>query len=169
MVGNAVVDYFARLCGRRTTLLVWAASIQTVAAIGIGLSPSFPMALICLLVVTASMGVVGPVRQAYIHKMVPAEQRATVVSFDSMVANVGGVGGQAGLGYMARVRDYSTGYIAGGAATVLAIPFYFGIRMLKEDADKIIGKAGKSSPCAAQGLAFVGAVDDKTHTAEAGA
>ena len=45
MVGNAVVDYFARLCGRRTTLLVWAASIQTVAAIGIGLSPSFPLAV----------------------------------------------------------------------------------------------------------------------------
>jgi MFS family permease len=168
MVGNAVVEYFARLCGRRTTLLVWAASIQTVAAIGIGLSPSFPMALICLLVVTASMGVVGPVRQAYIHKLVPAEQRATVVSFDSMVANLGGVGGQAGLGYLAKVRDYATGYVVGGAVTVLAIPLYFGIRSLKEDADKIIGKAGKNSPCAAQGLAWVGAVDDKTHTAEAG-
>ena len=162
MVGNAVVDYFARLCGRRTTLLVWAASIQTVAAIGIGLSPSFPLALICLLVVTSTLGVVGPVRQAYIHKLVPAEQRATVVSFDSMVANVGGVGGQAGLGYLAEVRDYATGYVVGGAVTVLAIPLFFGIRRLKEDADKIIGKAGKNSPCAAQGLAWVGAVDDRT-------
>ena len=92
MVGNAVVDHFARLCGRRTTLLLWAASLQTIAAIGVGLSPSFPSALICLLIVTATMGVVGPVRQAYIHKVVPGEQRATVVSFDSMVANVGGVG-----------------------------------------------------------------------------
>jgi hypothetical protein len=114
------------------------------------------------------MGVVGPVRQAYIHKLVPAERRATVVSFDSMVANVGGVGGQAGLGYLAKVRDYATGYIAGGAVTVLAIPLYFGVRSLKEDADKISGKAGKSSPCAAQGLAWVGAVDDKAHTAEVG-
>jgi MFS family permease len=168
MLGNAVVEYFARLCGRRTTLLVWAASIQTLAAIAIGLSPSFPLALICLLVVTSTTGVVGPVRQAYIHKMVPGEKRATVVSFDSMVANLGGVGGQAGLGYLAKVRDYATGYVVGGAVTVLAIPLYFGIRSLKEDADKIIGKAGKNSPCAAQGLAWVGAVDDKTHTAEAG-
>ena len=51
MLGNAVVDYFARLCGRRTTLLVWAASIQTLAAIAVGLSPNFPLALLCLLVV----------------------------------------------------------------------------------------------------------------------
>jgi MFS family permease len=168
MLGNAVVDHFARLCGRRTTLLVWAASIQTLAAIAIGLSPSFPLALLCLFVVTSTMGVVGPVRQAYIHKLVPGEKRATVVSFDSMVANLGGVGGQAGLGYLAKVRDYATGYVVGGAFTVLAIPLYFGIRGLKEDADKIIGKAGKSSPCAAQGLAWVGAVDDKTYTAEVG-
>jgi MFS family permease len=168
MLGNAVVDYFARLCGRRTTLLVWAASIQTVAAIAIGLSPSFPLALLCLLVVTSTMGVIGPVRQAYIHKLVPGEKRATVVSFDSMVANLGGVGGQAGLGYLAQLRDYATGYILGGAVTVLAIPLYLGIRVLGEEADKIIGKAGKQSPCAAQGLAFVGAVDDKAYTAEAG-
>jgi MFS family permease len=169
MLGNAVVDHFARLCGRRTTLLVWAASIQTLASIAVGLSPSFPLALISLLVVTSTMGVIGPVRQAYIHRMVSGEKRATVVSFDSMVANLGGVGGQAGLGYLAKVRDYATGYVVGGAVTVLAIPLYLGIRSLQEDADKIIGKAGKHSPCAAQGLASVGAVDDKAYTAEAGA
>jgi MFS family permease len=164
MIGNAVVDYFARLCGKRTTLLMWAAGIQTCAAIAIGLAPNFPIALICLLIVTATMGVLGPVRQAYIHKIVPGGQRATVVSFDSMVANIGGVGGQVGLGYLAQVRDYATGYLAGGAATVLAIPLYFAIRMLNEDADRIVGKAGKNSPCAAQGLASVGAVDDKAYT-----
>jgi MFS family permease len=165
MAGNAVVDYFARLCGKRTTLLLWAASIQTLAAVAIGLSPSFPTALMCLLLVTATMGVVGPVRQAYIHKKVPGEQRATVVSFDSMVANLGGVGGQAGLGYLSKVRGYSTGYVVGGALTVLAIPLYLAVRRLREDADRIVGKAGKDSPCAAQGLAGVGAVDDKAHTA----
>jgi MFS family permease len=168
MAGNAVVDHFARLCGRRTTLLVWAASIQTLAAIGIGLAPSFPLALLCLLVVTGAMGVIGPVRQAYIHKLVPREQRATVVSFDSMVANVGGVGGQAGLGYLTQVRDYASGYVAGGAVTVFALPLFLAIRGAKEEADKIVGKAGKSGPCAAQGIASIGGVDDKAAAAEAG-
>jgi MFS family permease len=167
MAGNAVVDHFAHLCGRRTTLLLWAASVQTLAAIGIGIATSFPLALLCLLVVTATVGVVGPVRQAYIHAVVRGEQRATVVSFDSMVANLGGVSGQAGLGYLAKASDYASAYVAGGAATLLAIPLYLRLRALDDPADAIVGRAGKRSPCAAQGLASVGAVDDKTHSSDA--
>jgi MFS family permease len=164
MLGNALVEYFGRLCGRRTTLVLWAAGIQTLAAIGIGLAPSFPLALASLLTATATIGVVGPVRQAYIHEKVRGEQRATVVSFDSMVANLGGVGGQAGLGYLAKVDGYAAGYLAGGAVTALALPLFLGVRRLREGADRIVGKAGKESPCAAQGLASAGAVDDKAYT-----
>lgn len=167
MAGNAVVDHFAKLCGKRTTLLLWAGVIYTLAAVGIGLAPNFPLAVICLLIVTGTMGVIGPVRQAYIHKMVPGQQRATVVSFDSMIANVGGVGGQAGLGYLSKARDYSTAYAVAGVSSILSVPLFFLLRRLGEDADKIIGKAGKDSPCAAQGLAAAGAVDDKLYTAEA--
>jgi MFS family permease len=169
MLGNAMVDYLARLCGKRTTLLLWAAALQTLAAIGIGLAPSFPTALLCLLIVTATMGVVSPVRQAYLHQSVPGEQRATVVSFDSMVANIGGVAGQAGLGYLARLQGYATGYVAGGAITLIAIPLYAAIRLLRESTDRIVGKAGQLGPCAAQGLAHVGALDDRPRGAEAGA
>jgi MFS family permease len=161
MIGNAVVDYFARLCGRRTTLLLWAAGVQTLAAMAVGLAPSFPLALASLLVATSTLGVIGPVRQAYLHKSVPGAQRATVVSFDSMVGNAGGVVGQAGLGYLARVDGYAAGYVAGGAVTVLAIPFFVAIRRLRENPDRIVGSAGRRSPCAAQGLASIGGVDDK--------
>lgn len=161
MLGNAVVDHFARLCGKRTTLLLWAASIQTSAAIAIGLAPSFPLALTSLLIAMATLGVVEPVRQAYLHRMVASGRRATVVSFDSMVGNLGGVGGQAGLGCLAKVSGYATSYVVGGAATALAIPLFLAIRRLAEDADHIVGKAGQDSPCAAQGLAALGAVDDK--------
>jgi MFS family permease len=172
MLGNGVVDYFARLCGRRTTLLLWAAGIQSLAAVGVGLAPDFPTALICLLTVTATMGVVAPVRQAYLHGRVAGEQRATVVSFDSMVGSLGGVGGQVGLGYLSRLHDYATGYVVGGAIGVLAIPIYLGVRLLREDADRIVGRAGRRGPCAAQGLASlanVGAVDDMPPSAEASA
>jgi hypothetical protein len=107
------------------------------------------------------------VRQAYIHAVVRGEQRATVVSFDSMVANLGGVGGQAGLGYLAKASDYASAYVAGGAATLLAIPLYLRLRALGERADAIVGRAGKRSPCAAQGLASAGGVDDKPRSAGA--
>jgi hypothetical protein len=172
MLGNGVVDYFTRLCGRRTTLLLWAAGIQSLAAVGVGLAPDFPTALVCLLIVTATMGVVSPVRQAYFHQRVSGEQRATVVSFDSMVGSLGGVGGQLGLGYLSKLHDYAAGYVAGGVISILAIPIYLSVRRLHEDADRIVGSAGRRSPCAAQGLASlanVGAVDDMPPRAEVSA
>ncbi len=78
IVGNQVVRVASRYCGTRTTLLLAAAAIQTVAAITVGLAGSFWVALAALLLVTASMGVTSPVRSAYLHQVVPTEQRATV-------------------------------------------------------------------------------------------
>ena len=96
ITGNQLVQVLSRRCGRRTTLLIGAAVVETCAAVVLGLAGSFWVALPALLFVTASIGVTSPVRQAYLHQVVPSEQRATVVSFDSLVANAGGVGGQLG-------------------------------------------------------------------------
>ena len=74
------------------------------------------------LVVMAASGVMRPVRQAYMHQIIPSEQRATVISFDSLVSSTTSMGGQAGLGYLSQVRSIAQGYIAGGAATVLVLP-----------------------------------------------
>ena len=166
MIGNAVVGHFARLCGKRTTLLIWASAIYAIAAVGVGVAPTFWLALTSLLILTGTMGVIGPVRQAYIHQKAPAQQRATVVSFDSMIANVGGVGGQTGLGYLSKVQGFPTAYIVGGVTAIAAVPLLFLLRRLGEDADRIVGNAGSRSPSAAQGLAAAGAVDDKRYTSE---
>jgi MFS family permease len=160
IVGNAVVDWFSQFCGRRTTLLLWAAGVQTVAAIGVGLAGSFWLAVIFFLFVAVAVGVTGPVKQAYIHEMVPSGQRASVIAFDSMVGNAGGVLGQSGLGYLSRARSIEEGYVAGGIATVLVFPLLIFLRFLGERTDIIVGKrAGRRATCAAQGLPQVAQVD----------
>lgn len=160
IAGNAVVDWFSQFCGRRTTLLLWAAGVQTVAAVGVGLAGSFWVAVALFLVVTAAMGVTGPVKQAYIHEVVPSEHRASVISFDSMIGNAGAVLGQSGLGYLSRARSIAEGYVAGGLATVLVVPVLSLLRALSERADIIVGKrAGARAACAAQGLPEVAQVD----------
>jgi len=68
------------------------------------------------------MGVISPVRQAYLHQVTESEHRATVISFDAMVASMGGVGGQVGLGALSDNRSFSAGYVVGGGVTVVAIP-----------------------------------------------
>ncbi len=163
IIGNSIVEWATRYCGKRTTLLMWAAGIQTVAIIGVGFAPSFWVAVALYLVVMGTMGVWGPVRQAYIHQVIPSEQRASVISFDSLVASGGSMMGQLGLGRVAQTQDIATGYVIGGATSILTLPVILALRKLDESADVIVGTAGKQGACAAQGLPQVSALDPNTH------
>ena len=159
IAGNWLVEWFTRYCGKRTTLLLWAAGIQTLAAVGVGLAGSFWLAVALYLVVMGTMGVWGPVRQAYMHQIIPSDQRATVISFDSLVASGGSMLGQVGLGRLAQTGSIASGYVIGGLTTVLAVPVVVWLRRLDETADIIVGEAGKQGVCAAQGLPAVASVD----------
>ena len=168
IAGNQIVSVASRRCGRRTTLLIAAAVVETAAAIGVGLASSFWVALPAFLVMTAAIGVASPVHSAYLHQVVPSEQRATVVSFDSMVSNSGGVVGQLGLGAFGGARSVGSAFVLGGAATVAALPFLARLRRLGGAADRIVGqRAGAEGPCAGSGLPAVSSVDTaSTHHPE---
>jgi MFS family permease len=160
IAGNSLVELFTRVCGKRTTLLLWAAAVMVAAVVGVGLAGSFWLALALLLVATVAEGVAMPVQQAYLHQVVPSSQRATVVSSVSLVASAGGIGGQLGLGYVARAQSVAAGYVTGGLTLLLALPPLLLLRRRREPADAIVGrKAGKRGPCAAQGLPVVATID----------
>ncbi|MGQ0802877.1 MAG: MFS transporter [Actinomycetota bacterium] len=167
MAGNGLVEFFTRFCGRRTTLLLWGAAVITGAGVSVGLVRSFWVAVPTFLLVTGAMGVVGPVKQAYLHQLIPTEQRATIVSLDAMFGDGGSVVGQTSLGYLSRARSIADGYLFGGLASALAIPVLIVLRRLGGDADVIVGSAGTQGTCAAHGLPSVAAVDTSGHAAAA--
>jgi len=159
IAGNQIVHASSRYCGRRTTLLLAAAGVETCAAVALGLASSFWVALVSLLVVTASVGVTSPVRSAYLHQVVPTEKRATVVSFDSMVSSAGGIVGQVGLGVVGQARSVGAAFTVGGLATAAAFPFLLRLRRLGGPADRIVGaRGGVEAACAADGLPPVSVV-----------
>jgi len=156
IAGNQVVHVASRHCGRRTTLLLAAAAIQAGAAVVIGLAGSFWVALPALLLVSASVGVTSPIRSAYFHNVLSAEHRATVLSFDSMVSNAGGIAGQWGLGALGEARSVGAAFVAGGLASSAALPLLGRVRRIGGSPDRIAGiDAGLESPCAAQGIPVV--------------
>ena len=162
MVGNQIVRISSRYCGRRTTLLLAAAVVETCAAIGMGLASSFWVALPALLLVMGATGVSGPVRSAYLHQVVPSEQRATVVSFDSLLSSAGGIGGQIGLGVLGEARSIASAFVVGGVATAGALPLLGRLRRLGGPADVIENeRAGIESPCAGSGIPAVSSVETK--------
>jgi MFS family permease len=167
MGGNALVEFFSRFCGKRTTLLLWAAAIQMVATVLVGLVGNFWLAVAFYLVSSLAFGIIGPVRQAFIHPLIPSEQRATVISFDSLLGNVGSVGAQISLGYLSQVRSFGAGYVTAGLVQGLLLPIFYVLRRRNEAEDVIVGEAGLRGACAVEGLPAVTAVES-TVAAESG-
>jgi MFS family permease len=161
IIGNSVVEWFSKFCGRRTTLLLWGAGISTLALIGVGLTESFWIAVALYLLASGASGVTMPVRQAYIHNVTPSSQRATVISFDSLLSSGSSMLGQSGLGYLSQKASLGAGYIVGGAATIFVIPLLVALRGLGQAGDLIVGKAGKNAACPAQGLPELAGVDSE--------
>ena len=84
-----------------------------------------------------SMGATMPVKQAYLHRKTPSEGRATVISFDSLVGSVGGVGGQTALGWVARRFSLGLGYLIGGGILALSAPVYRALARRRDPDDTI--------------------------------
>ncbi len=159
IAGNSLVEWATRYCGRRTTLLLGAAIIHAVAAVGVGLAGSFWLAVVLYLVAMAAFGVWTPVKQAYMHQLIPSEQRASVISFDALVNSGGGMVGQVGLGRLAQTQSIADGYVVGGLITALVVPVVLRLRGRNDQEDAIVGEAGKYGACAAQGIPNVATVD----------
>jgi hypothetical protein len=152
MTGNWLVERITQYCGRRTTLLLGASIVYSATAVGVGLARTFWLALGLYLVGMMAAGVFQPVRQGYLHLVVAREQRATVLSLASLVASVGSMIGQAGLGWVASRGSLADGYVVGGVVTTLAIPVVIAMRSLGGGPDRIVGKAGRYSVCTTMAL-----------------
>ncbi len=76
-----------------------------------------------------------PIRQAYLNGLIPSQQRATILSFDSMLGSTGGVVVQPVLGRAADVWGYGTSYLIGAAISALALPFIYRSRREGTPAD----------------------------------
>ncbi|MBC7459739.1 MAG: MFS transporter [Thermoleophilia bacterium] len=144
IVGGALAPKIRGLFAKRTTALI-VFSVATIAVmVGIGLAPSFWMALALCAAWGLLFAAAMPIRQAYVNDMIPSKQRATVLSFDSLMGSAGGAVVQPVLGRSADVYGYGTSFVVGAAIQVLAVPFLLLSRRQRSPADE--GRAGGESP-----------------------
>ena len=87
-----------------------------------------------------------PIRQAYLNGLIPSQQRATILSFDSMLGSGGGVVVQPVLGRSADVWGYPGSYLLGGAFTAMALPFVWLSRRQDTPADTATGVPSPVEP-----------------------
>jgi MFS family permease len=141
IAGNTLVKRLARPGRRRTTLMLWTGIITSSTMVATGAIQSFWITVPIFLVGAVAFGVQQPVRQTYLHASIPTSERATLVSFDSLLGSLGAVGGQTGLGYLSQERSIPAGFVIGGLTTFLTIPLFTRLRTLNEPADEITENA----------------------------
>ncbi len=143
IVGGLLVPRIRRLFSRRTHALLLAGVVSVVVLALIGLTSNFWLALVLLVVWALTFSASLPMRQAYVNGIIPSEQRATVLSFDALMASSGGVVAQPALGRAADVYSYGTSYVVSAGVTALAVPFFWLARREHAESDPI--EAGQPS------------------------
>lgn len=135
IVGGLAAPLVRRVLPRRTTVLVSAAAASAGILALVGVVHVF-WAVIALVVLWGLLSAASsPIRQAYLNGMIPSSQRATILSFDSMLGSAGGVVAQPALGKSADVWSYGTSYVISGVLSALAVPFLVLSRRQKPAAD----------------------------------
>ncbi|HEU5063650.1 MAG TPA: MFS transporter [Solirubrobacterales bacterium] len=123
IAGGIAAPRIRRLFRRRTSALIAMAALSVVSLGLIGLVESFWAVLAVIVVWGLLFAATMPIRQAYINGLIPSRQRATILSFDSMMSSAGGVWTQPVLGRAADAWGYAPSYLIGAGISALAIPF----------------------------------------------
>jgi len=141
IVGGYAAPKIRALFGKRTTVLILGTLASALALALVGVTTAFWAALILLVVWSLVSAAETPIRQAYLNDMIPSQQRATVLSFDSLMGNSGGVVVQPALGKAADVWSYATSLVLGAAVQLLAVPFLVASRRERHAADRAVSLA----------------------------
>lgn len=143
MIGGASVKWVRRHFKTRTGIVMLQIVVSSLALVGVGAAEwleipiGFWVAVALLGLVALGWALSGPVQQAYINEVIPSQQRATVLSFSSLMSSAGGVVAQPALGRVADVYSLGLGYIVAGVLYAIQLPFIWAARRMGLDADRV--------------------------------
>jgi MFS family permease len=137
MIAGLIVPLVRRVFSRRTHALILASFIGIGCLALMGLTSSFWVAIVLLMVWGLTFSVGLPIRQAYLNGIIPSQQRATVLSFDNLMGSAGGVAAQPALGRAADVWGYPSAYVLSAGIQLVAVPFLALARREDASSDRI--------------------------------
>jgi MFS family permease len=123
ILGGVAAPRIRRRFARRTSALLAIAALSALTLALVGLIESFWIVIGLTAVWGLLFAASRPIRQAYLNGMIPSRQRATILSFDSLMASSGGVWAQPPLGRAADAWGYAPSYLISAGIATLALPF----------------------------------------------
>ena len=137
IVGGMAAPRIRRMFKRRTSALLVTATLSAASLAVMGAIESFAVVIAAVVVWGLLFAATMPIRQAYLNGLIPSRQRATILSFDSMMTSSGGVWAQPALGRAADAWGYAPSYLIAAGISTLALPFIALSRRQNAEADTV--------------------------------
>lgn len=137
IAGGIAAPRIRLLFKNRTTALFTGILGTGLILIAVSFVHNFWLALALIFVWGLLFAALNPIRQAYLNGNIPSDQRATVLSFDSLMGSSGGIVIQPALGKVADVYGYATSYFAASFFQLAALPFLYLAHKEKSKADPV--------------------------------
>jgi MFS family permease len=137
IAGGFLAPRLRLMFGRRTTVVLGGVALTGVVLALASFVSNFYLALALIFGWGLMFAALMPVRQAYINGLIPSEQRASVLSFDSLMSSSGGIVVQPALGCIADVWSYSSSYFVAAIIQSCALPFLWLARRERAASDSM--------------------------------
>lgn len=141
ITGGLLVGRVRRLFRRRTDALLLGGFLGVALLAGLAATDRLWVALVLVAAWSLAGAATAPLRQSFLNGLIPSAQRATVLSFDSLMGSSGGVVVQPALGRVADVHGYAASYLVGAGVLALALPFTWLARRERAAGDTIVRTA----------------------------
>ncbi len=137
IAGGFLAPKIRKLFSKRTSTLLSGILISSIILFLVVFVDDFYTTLFLVFTWGLTFAAISPIRQAYLNGLIPSNQRATVLSFDSLMGSTGGIFIQPALGRAADIWNYSTSYALSAGIQALAFPFIYLSRKENAPADII--------------------------------
>lgn len=128
MLGGQLSKFFAERIQHEKNAIILSQAITAVGIVGASLMLGIVPMLSLFLLHEMGRGMIGPLKQAYLNRRIPSGQRATILSFDSMIGKVGSFFGLLGSGYLAQYAGIPLTWFVSGCALAMGIVVFFNLK-----------------------------------------
>lgn len=137
IVGGFMAPKVLRLFKKRTSALILGTIFATVILLLVSIATNFWVAITLIFLWGLIFSSLFPIRQSFLNGVIPSAQRATVLSFDSLMGSSGGIFIQPILGKAADVWSYPFSYALASIFQIAAVPFIYLAKKQKAPSDAI--------------------------------
>jgi MFS family permease len=124
IVGSSLIKEFLKREKTYLWILITTVFVLSVPIFFSATTNVFTIAICTFFFYEIGRGMLTPVHKSYLNKYIPSEQRATVLSFESMMTKFGAAGGLLVMGWIGKNYSIETSWIVSGILLLFLIPLY---------------------------------------------